>query len=120
MVDEAARCVATLALDQLDDPGLADWAAARGLLASPHSVELHRLRLRAAIALHDRSDTGDPGLSPDAVFQHYQAVVMADDHRPEATSHLDPELVELYESYRRSRPDVARNPAPDTRAHQLR
>ncbi|MDH3302628.1 MAG: hypothetical protein OES24_19185 [Acidimicrobiia bacterium] len=120
MVDEAARCVATLALDQLDDPGLADWAAARGLLASPHSVELHRLRLRAAIALDDGSGATDRGLSPDAVFQHYQAVVMADDHRPEATSRLDPELVELYESYRRSKPDVALSADPDTRQRLLR
>ncbi|MDH3294360.1 MAG: LysM peptidoglycan-binding domain-containing protein, partial [Acidimicrobiia bacterium] len=97
MVDEAARCVATLALDQFDDPALAEWATAKGLLASPQSVELHRLRLRAAIAL----DNVDPGLSPDGVFQHYQAVTMADDHRPEGGSQLDPKLVELYESYRR-------------------
>lgn len=116
MVDEVARCVAALALDRFDDPALAGWATARGLLASPYSVELHRLRLRAAIAL-DGAGTG-PGdvgaassaptgsrLSPDAVFQHYQAVVMADDHRPEATSELDIELVELYESYCRSRSD---------------
>ena len=103
MVDEAARCLAALALDHLDDPVRAEWATAKGLLASPHSVELHRLRLRAAIAL-DTADS-DPAarrLSPDAVFQHYQAVVMADDHRPEAASRLDAELVELYESYRRS------------------
>ncbi len=103
LVDEAARCVAVLALDQFDDPVLADWATARGLLASPHSVELHRLRLRSAIALDGKGPDGG-GLSPDAVFQHYQAVVMADDHRPEAVSQLDPELVDLYESYRRSRP----------------
>ena len=111
MVDEATRCVATVALDQLDDPHLAEWATARGLLASPHSVELHRLRLRAAIALDgagDPADGGPSGPSPDAVFQHYQAVIMADDHRPEAASQLDPELVELYESYRRSQPPVAR------------
>ena len=120
MVDEAARCVATLALDPLDDPGLADWAAARGLLASPHSVELHRLRLRAAIALDDGSGTPQQRLSPDAVFQHYQAVVMADDHRPEATSRLDPELVELYESYRRATPNLVGSLDPDTRERQLR
>lgn len=120
MVDEAARCVATLALDQLNDPGLADWATARGLLANPHSVELHRLRLRAAIALDHGDRSTDPGLSPDAVFQHYQAVTMADDHRPEATSQLDPELVDLYESYRRSKRSAAASLEPNAREHQLR
>ncbi len=113
MVDEAARCVAALALDRFDDPALAGWATARGLLASPHSIELHRLRLRAAIAADGDGATGSgtpPGsrLSPDAVFHHYQAVVMADDHRPEAISELDADLVELYESYRRSRSDRRR------------
>ncbi len=103
LVDEAARCVATLALDHFDDPTLAEWATAKGLLASPQSVELHRLRLRAAIAL-EGGGVGPTGveLSPDAVFQHYQAVAMADDHRPEGGSNLDPQLLELYESYRRS------------------
>ncbi len=100
LVDEAARCVATLALDQLDDPRLAGWAAAKGLLASPHSVALHRLRLQAAMA-----DGGDE-LGPDAVFQHYQATVLADEHRPEGGARLDPAIVELYESYRRSRMGV--------------
>jgi len=128
MVDEAARCVASIALDQFDDPILAEWATARGLLASPHSVELHRLRLRAAIALdggaddHSDADSGErnerAGLSPDAVFQHYQAVVMADDHRPEATSKLDSDLVELYESYRRSRPQSIRSFDSDTLERQ--
>ncbi len=128
MVDEAARCVAALALDHLDDAELADWATARGLLASPHSVELHRLRLRAAITLETEAATQAGGngesvghVSPDAVFQHYQAVVMADDHRPEATSSLDPELIELYESYRRSRPTAAvPSRDPETRERQLR
>jgi nucleoid-associated protein YgaU len=100
LVDEAARCVATLALDQLDDPRLAGWAAAKGLLASPHSVALHRLRLQSAMA-----DGGDE-LGPDAVFQHYQATVLADEHRPEGGARLDPAIVELYESYRRSRMGV--------------
>ncbi len=100
LVDEAARCAATLALDQLDDPRLAGWAAARGLLASPHSVALHRLRLQAAMA-----DGGDE-FGPDAVFQHYQATVLADEHRPEGGARLDPAIVELYESYRRSRMGV--------------
>ncbi len=109
MVDEAARCVATLALDRFDDPVLADWATAKGLLASPHSVELHRLRLRAAIALAGTEGGSTAGLSPDAVFQHYQAVVMADDHRPEAVSRLDSDLVELYESYRRAQPSAVRS-----------
>lgn len=121
MVDEAARCVATLALDRFDDPNLAEWATARGLLASPHSVELHRLRLRAAIALDETEGGPTSGLSPDAVFQHYQAVVMADDHRPEAASRLDSSLVELYESYRRSRgrPDDPRDRAtPDHHVRQ--
>lgn len=115
MVDEAARCVATLALDRFDDPLRAEWATARGLLASPHSVELHRLRLRAAITLDGTEGGSTAGLSPDAVFQHYQAVVMADDHRPEAASRLDADLVELYESYRRSRPAAA----PSTDAETL-
>ena len=102
MVDEAARCVAALALDQFDDPERAEWATAKGLLASPRSVELHRLRLRAAIAL-DGDGSGRHGPSPDAVFQHYQAVVMADDDQPEGGSNLDVELVALYDSYRQSR-----------------
>ncbi len=115
MVDEAARCVAALALDQFDDPTLAEWATSQGLLASPHSVELHRLRLRAAIALDtDQSSPSDRSLSPDAVFQHYQAVVMADDHRPEAASQLDTDLVDLYESYRRSKPGPVRSIDSDT------
>lgn len=95
MVDETARSVASLALDQFDDPSLAEWATARGLLANPYSVELHRLRLRAAIA--SASDT-----SVEAVFQHYQTVAMSDDHRPEGRSQLDPGIVELFEAYRRT------------------
>jgi len=95
MIDETARSVAALALDQLDDPNLAEWATARGLLANPYSVELHRLRLRAAIA------SGMPA-NADAVFQHYQTVAMSDDHRPEGYSRLDPDIIELYESFRHS------------------
>ncbi len=95
LVDEAARSVAALALDQFDDPSLAEWAAARGLLANPYSVELHRLRLRAAIASGSSSNV-------DAVFQHYQTTAMSDDHRPEGHSQIDPDIIELYESFRRS------------------
>ncbi len=95
LVDEAARAVAALALDQFDDPSLAEWAAARGLLANPYSIELHRLRLRAAIAAGSSSNV-------DAVFQHYQTMAMSDDHRPEGQSQIDPAIIELYESFRRS------------------
>lgn len=111
LVDEAARCAAGLALDQLDDPRLAAWAASKGLLANPHSVALHRLRLQAAMA--DDSDE----LGPHAVFQHYQATVMADDHQPEGGARLDPGIVELYESYRRSERGKALAASQDQIAH---
>lgn len=99
-IDEAARTMATLALDTLDDPASARWATTQGLAANPRSTELHLLRLRAALA------RGDAGLEPDAVFQQYCAAMEQDESLPEADSMLDPRIVELYEAYRRERPGV--------------
>jgi len=89
-IDEAARTMATLALDVLDRPDDASWATTRGLQANPTSSELYLLRLRAAIS---RSD----GLEADAVYVQYQTVMETDDD-----SHLDERMIELYESYRHS------------------
>jgi hypothetical protein len=96
-VDEAARTLATLALDETGDPDLADWATKKGLLANPRSQELHLLRLRSATVRDDP-------LAVDAVFQHFRTVMLADEDHPEGSSELDSRIVDLYEQYRRSRP----------------
>ena len=97
-VDEAARTAAQLALDELDDPIEAEWATSQGLLANPRSTELHLLRLRAALA------RGNDELAPEAVFQQYRTIMLGDDDHPEGASQLDPRIVELYESFRRTQP----------------
>jgi hypothetical protein len=97
-VDEAARAMATIALDELDRPDAAAWATKQGLAVSPRSTELHLLRLRAALA----RDAG--GIEPDAVFQHYRAVMEADDALLEGESQLDDRVVNLYEAHRLSNP----------------
>jgi hypothetical protein len=123
-VDEAARALAVMALEA-GDVDLADWATGQGLLANPASSELHLLRLRAAAA------RGHGELAVEAVYQQYRAVTLGDDDQPEGAAELDPRIVELYTSYRRSRPanwvaggDGARaganertEPADDERGH---
>jgi DNA-binding SARP family transcriptional activator len=97
-VDEAARALATIALDQLDDPIRADWATRQGLLANPRSNELHLLRLRSVLA------RGSNESAAESVFQRYRSIVLGDDDQPEGGSELDPRIVELYSSFRRTRP----------------
>ena len=97
-VDEAARAMATIALDELDRPDEAAWATRQGLAVNPRSTELHLLRLRAALA------RDDGGIEPDAVFQQYRTVMEADDTLPEGVSYLDDRVVNLYEAHRLSNP----------------
>ena len=96
-VDEAARAMAALALDELDSPEDAVWATQQGLAVSPRSTELHLLRLRAALARDD-------ALEPDAVYQQYMSMMEAEDDLPEGGSLLDQRIVGLYESWLRSKP----------------
>ena len=97
-VDEAARTMASIALDKLDRPEDAVWATQQGLVVSPRATELHLLRLRAVLA------RDDGGIEPDAVWQHYVTVMEEEDGLPEGGSNLDERMIDLYESYRRSNP----------------
>jgi DNA-binding SARP family transcriptional activator len=94
IVDAADR-LAQLALDgRPADPGLATWAARRGLLASPYDERLYRDLMRAAHA------QGNPA-GVEAAMEELLRVLEAEDLEPYDALHE--ETSALYERLRRPR-----------------